>query len=114
MLCYEKLVSIPILGQRTKLRKTLVSYFKSNGITTLKKHVNGNHFLIARNFGKILNNNIKNLVERQLAKKRSIVIGSEISKFFRAINPYKRDNVHQKDGKSRSSYYEKTFIHSIC
>jgi hypothetical protein len=80
----------------------------------LKKHVNENHFLIARNFGKILNNNIKNLVEKQPTKKRSIVSGSEISKFFVAIMYTKRDNVHQKDGKSRSSYCEKPFIHSIC
>jgi hypothetical protein len=64
MLCYEKLVNLAILGQRTKLRKRLVSYFKSSGMTTLKKHVNGNHFLIAINFGKKLNNNIKNLVEK--------------------------------------------------
>ncbi len=79
MLCYEKLVSLAILGQRTKWKKRLVSYFKSNGITTLKKHLNGNHFLIARNLGKKLNNNVKNLVKRQPTKKRSIGSGSEIS-----------------------------------
>jgi len=33
MLCYEKLVSPTILGQRTKLKKRLVFYFKSSGIT---------------------------------------------------------------------------------
>jgi hypothetical protein len=44
-----------------------------------------------------LNNNIKNLVEKQLAKERSIVSGSEISKLFGAINPFKKDNVHQND-----------------
>jgi hypothetical protein len=54
-------------------------------------------FLIARIFGKKLNNNVKNLMEKQLAKKRSIVSGSEISKFFGAINPFKKDNVHQND-----------------
>jgi len=37
MLCYSKLVGHAILEPRTKLSKTLVSYFKSNGITTLKK-----------------------------------------------------------------------------
>jgi hypothetical protein len=54
MLCSEKLVSLAILGQRTKLRKRLVFYFKSSGMTTLKKHVNGNHFLIVINaFGAV-------------------------------------------------------------
>jgi hypothetical protein len=69
MLCYEKLVSLAILRQRTKSRKRLVSYFKSSGIITLKKHVNGNHFLIARNFGKKLSNNVENLMERQCKEK---------------------------------------------
>jgi len=60
----------------------------------LKKHVNGNHFLIARNFGKKLNNNIENLMERQPEKKRYKISGSKIFKFFGAINHYKKDNVH--------------------
>jgi Fe-S cluster biosynthesis and repair protein YggX len=94
MLCYEKLVNTTILRQRTKLRKRLVSYFKSSGITTLKKYVNQNHFLIPNILGENLNNNIKTLVERQPTKKRSMVIGSDISKFFGAINHYNKDNVH--------------------
>jgi hypothetical protein len=53
MLCYEKLVNTTILRQRTKLRKRLVSYFKSSGITTLKKYVNQNHFLIPNFLEKI-------------------------------------------------------------
>ncbi len=36
-------------------------------------------------------------MEKQLAKERSIVSGSEISKLFGAINPFKKDNVHQND-----------------
>jgi len=60
----------------------------------LKKHVNGNHFLIAKKIEKNLNNNIENLVERQPTKKRFTINGSKISKFFGAINPYEKDNVH--------------------
>jgi hypothetical protein len=51
------------------LRKGLISYFKSNGIIDLKKHVDENHHLIASNFKKEVNNNIENLLRRQLAKK---------------------------------------------
>jgi hypothetical protein len=36
MLCYSKLVSHVVLEHKIKLGKYLVSYFKSNGITTKK------------------------------------------------------------------------------
>jgi len=76
------------------LRKRLVSYFKSNGIIVLKKHVDANHNLIATNFDKEVNNNIKNPLQKQLAKKRATITNNEIFKFFGAINPYKNNNVH--------------------
>jgi hypothetical protein len=79
------------------LRKRLVSYFKSNGIIVLKKHVDTNHNLIARNFEKEVNNNIKNPLQMQLAKKGTIITSSEFFKFFGAIDPYKKDNVHQNE-----------------
>jgi hypothetical protein len=41
-----------------------------------------------------MNNNVENFVERQFAKKRSIVNGRRIFKFFGAMDFYKRDNVH--------------------
>jgi hypothetical protein len=69
MLCYEKLVDPTILGQKIRLKKELVSYFKCNGITTLKKHVDGNHFLIARKFVEEMNININFFVKIQLIKK---------------------------------------------
>jgi hypothetical protein len=39
-------------------------------------------------------NNVKDLAKRQPIKKRCIDSGNEISKFFGAINPYKKDNIH--------------------
>jgi hypothetical protein len=38
------------LYQRTRLKKGLVFYFKSNGIIVLKKHVDANHGLIVKTF----------------------------------------------------------------
>ncbi len=52
------------------------------------------HNIIANKFEKEVNNKIKNPLERQPAKKRAKIIGSEISKFFGAIDPYKKDNMH--------------------
>lgn len=46
------------------------------------------HNIIARKFEEEVNNNIKNILERQHAKKKAKIIGSEISKFFGAIDPY--------------------------
>ncbi len=48
MVCYNSLVSF--FYQRTRLRKGLVFYFKSNGIIKLKKHVDANHGLIVKTF----------------------------------------------------------------
>jgi hypothetical protein len=43
------------------LKKDLVSYFKNNGMTALKKPVNVEHGLIAQNFEKEMNN-MKSLI----------------------------------------------------
>jgi len=48
MLCYDRLVNHVILEQTTKLRKGLVSYFKSNGIITLKNHMDVDSGLIVK------------------------------------------------------------------
>jgi hypothetical protein len=50
--------------------------------------------IIARKFEKEVNNNLKNLMERQHAKKKTTITSNEIFKFFRAIDPYKKDNVN--------------------
>jgi hypothetical protein len=81
----RKLVNPTILGQITKLKKRLVSYFESRGMPTLKKHVNWNHFLITKNSGKKLNNNVKKLVERQLVKKKGLQLMG--MKFLNSLGP---------------------------
>jgi hypothetical protein len=40
------------------------SYFKSNNMTTFKKHANANHVLIAKNFEEEMNNNMKSSMEK--------------------------------------------------
>jgi hypothetical protein len=46
--CYQN----PIIGinPRTQVKKWLISYYKSNGITFSKKHVDANHSFIAQMF----------------------------------------------------------------
>jgi hypothetical protein len=53
------------LNPKNKLRKGLISYYKTNGITCLQKHLDVDHFVIFKNKklivkgGKILNNNLQ-------------------------------------------------------
>jgi hypothetical protein len=59
--------------------------------------MDANHGLIIKKIEEEMNNNFKNPLESQLAKKRFVMNASVISNFLGAINPYKKDNVHQKD-----------------
>jgi hypothetical protein len=45
-LCYVNLVNV--LNMRTKERKRLITYYKTCGITTLKKHVCAYHSIITK------------------------------------------------------------------
>jgi hypothetical protein len=52
-LCYKT----PMLyNPRTKLKKGLISYYKTNGISTLKKHVDVKHHLLANKLDEEMNN----------------------------------------------------------
>ncbi len=79
IVCYDNVVNIP--NSRTKERRGLINYYKTYGITTLKKH-DANHFVIANKFEKKINNETTKIVERQLAKKRPNVRASPISFFL--------------------------------
>ncbi len=46
ILCYVKLVNV--LNLRTKERKGFITYYKTCGITTLKKHVGAYHSIITK------------------------------------------------------------------
>jgi hypothetical protein len=46
ILCYDNIVNIS--NPRTKERKGLITYYKTYGIIVLKKHVDANHFIIAK------------------------------------------------------------------
>jgi len=59
ILRYENPISPTILGKKNKFKKRFISYFKNNGITILKKHINGDHYLIARKFEEKINNDAK-------------------------------------------------------
>ncbi len=92
-LCSKTLV---LYNLRTKLRKGLISYYKTNGILTLKKHADAKHILLAKELDKEVNNSVKIQVERQRTKKRQNVFSFEISKFIFTKFIYKKDEMQQK------------------
>jgi hypothetical protein len=70
------------------MKKGLILYNTTNIITTLKKHVNANHSIIAKLFEEEVNSPLKGKVENQLAKKRSNPCGNAIVKFFATKYPF--------------------------
>jgi hypothetical protein len=67
ILCYDDAINIP--NPKTKERKGLITCYKTYGIIDLKKHVNANHFIIAKKFEEEINNEIIGSVERHLQRK---------------------------------------------
>jgi hypothetical protein len=63
-------------------RKGLLTYYKTYGIINLKKHVNIDHAIIAKNFEKEINSLIRRIMKRQLVKKRFRMFGSAIFFFL--------------------------------
>ncbi len=74
----------PILfcSLQVQAMKGLFVYNTTNGITTLKKHLNANHFIIAKLFKEAINSPLKWKVEKQLAKKRSYPSNNVIVNFL--------------------------------
>jgi hypothetical protein len=80
----------------TKKRKGLIAYYKTYGITTLKKNVDGNHVMIVKKIELELNGLIKRTLEKQLTKKRPNVSDNAISFFFIIKDPFFKNDVQQK------------------
>jgi len=68
------------LNSSTKERKGIIKYYKTYGITILKKHVDANHFINSKKIKEEVNN--VRSVEKQLAKKKPNVSIHVISSFI--------------------------------
>ncbi len=88
--CYHNLVIE--INPKTQLKKRSISYYNTNGITSLKKHVDENHSLITKSFEEKMNSLLKSIEERQPSKKRTNLFGRSISK-----NNYVKDSFKKKD-----------------
>ncbi len=75
----------------TKERKGFITYYKTYGITILKKHVDNDHTTIIKKIEEKVNVLVRGPFERQLAKNRMNVLGNVISKFFSIKDPLNQD-----------------------
>jgi hypothetical protein len=92
-LCYDTHV---LYNPRTKTRKGLISYYKTNGILTLKMHVDAKHSLLAKKLDEEVNSSIRTQGERQPTKKRQNVSSFENFKMFSTKLIYKKDKIQHK------------------
>jgi len=69
-----------LLIQTQKERKMLITYYKTYGISTLKKHVDNDHAIIVKKIEEEINVIKRGPIEKQ--QKKKIVSRNVISKFF--------------------------------
>jgi len=90
ILCHNN----PILNEnpKTQARKGLIIYNTTNGIATLKKHVNSDHFNVLKNFEEKVNCPLRQDEIKLSIKRRNISFYS-IFDFFVTKEPFKKDDV---------------------
>jgi hypothetical protein len=86
ILCYSS--PIWFYNPKIQARKGLIIYNTKNGITTLKKHVDANHFNPAKMFEKEAKNPLRRKVERPPTKENQMDIYSAIIDSFVAKEPF--------------------------
>jgi hypothetical protein len=81
--------SNPILNvnPKTRARKRVIIYNSSNGINTLRKHVNSDHLNIFLKFKEKINYPLKEN-EKQPSEKKSNVFSNSIFNFFATKDPF--------------------------
>jgi hypothetical protein len=77
LLCYNSFIHA--FNPNTKEIKSFITYYKTCGITTLKKHVDNDHVTIVKTFNQKVNILVRGPIERQLGEKMN-VSSSAISK----------------------------------
>jgi len=78
-----------------KERKKLVAYYKTYGITSLKKHVDVDLVVIIKNIEEEINGPIKGTLKRLVLKMPICVRLCNIYGFFTIKDPFKKDDEHQ-------------------
>ncbi len=83
---------IVFVNSRKQVRKGLVTYYKTSGITCLQKHLDVDHSTIYKGFQEEINNQGEKNVERQSTKIKFLISYSSIFKFLASKDPFKKDD----------------------
>jgi hypothetical protein len=94
VVCYHN--QIIITNSKTKLRKKIISYFKNNGITSLKKNVDVDHVVFPKKFEEKPNNFGRALITKEPTKQRPNISTTSIPSFYGSIIPFKKNEPQQK------------------
>jgi len=96
IICHSNVVGPKILALCTKLRKGLIVYHNSNGITSMKKHVDFEDNTLIKMFcQKQYDVAAIILLSHEPTKKQMYMILSAIFGFFSFTNQFKKDNETQ-------------------
>jgi len=96
IICHSNVVGLEIFALCTKLRKGLIVYHKSNGITSMKKHVDLEDNTLIKMFCQKQSDVVAIIsLSHEPTKKQMHVIISAIFGFFSFINQFKKDNETQ-------------------
>jgi hypothetical protein len=88
--------------QAQKKKKGLITYYKTHGIITLKKHVDVYHVLIIKKYEEEVNGLIRGILERQLTNERFNVLSNAIFNFFAVKDLFKKNHEQHKGFFARS------------
>ncbi len=91
ILCYIGPINASNL--RTETRKKLISYYKTNWITSLKKHVDAHHTIVSKIFEEEMNKLMQGKEKMRPTKNKQNVYGGFISKKLLWKIPWKGWNV---------------------
>jgi len=80
MFCYNSFINAS--NFKTQTRKTLISYYKINGINFFNKHVNANHAIVAKKFEAKINSSLRKIIKKRPTRKRPNLFGKQISILF--------------------------------
>jgi len=103
------------MNSRKMLRKGLITYYKTSGITCLHKHLDVNHSTIHKIFQEKINNQGKENIRKQYAKKRSLISNFPYLHFsLQKILSKKKMWIKRYCEKSCNFNSEKSLAFAIC
>ncbi len=94
LLCHFQ--PIVFMNSRELLRKGLITYYKTSGITTLQKHFDLDHSTIYKKIQEEINKEGRKNVEKQSTRKRYFFSNSSTFEVFASKNPFTKNDVEQK------------------